>query len=76
MSKSRTRERALDEIMRLLPDVRREILDERVQNILSDDLVKEIFEVAWKHQFDDDRSAASRIFRDIVREAIEQVQER
>ena len=75
MSESRTRERALAEILRLLSDVRKEIADEQVREILSDNLVKEAFANAWGHQFDDDRTTAVRIFRELVREAIEQVGE-
>ncbi|MGH9962645.1 MAG: hypothetical protein ACREBC_36945 [Pyrinomonadaceae bacterium] len=71
MPESRTRDRALSELLRLLPGVREEIADASVRPILTESLVTEIFTLAWDHQFDEDRGALSRTFRQVVREALE-----
>lgn len=76
MAESRTRERALAEIMRLLPEIRAELQDEALRQLLTEDLVREVFDTAWNHQFDDDRAPIVRMFRDIVREAIEEIREK
>lgn len=71
MPESRTRERAIRELLRLLPEVRNDVSDGGLQGALNDALVTEVFALAWDHQFDDDRAQVSRAFREVVREAIE-----
>jgi hypothetical protein len=70
MPESRTRARALAELVRLLPEVRAEITDARLRPLLSEALVRQLFDHAWDHQFDNDRTHVARVLRDIVREAI------
>ena len=66
--------RGLGKGMRELRDamqgVQSEISDPGIRTVLEEGLVTEIFEEAWKHQFDEDRSQIARTFREIVREAI------
>lgn len=71
MPESRTRERALSELLRLLPEVKNSTQDEAVQTALTASVVNEVFTLAWDHQFDDDRTAVTRGFKEVVREAIE-----
>ena len=49
-------------------------LDESTREILSESLVSEIFEQAWRHQFEEDRRQAKRDLRQVVADAIEQSQ--
>ena len=71
MPESRTRERALNELLKLLPTIREEVGNEKVRDLLTEDLVREVFEAAWDHQFDDDRAATARVLRQIIRESLE-----
>lgn len=71
MAESRTRERALAELLRLLPAVRESVVDERVREVLTEELVREVFKAAWDRQFDDDRTVTARVFRQIIRERLE-----
>lgn len=71
MPENRTRERALSELLRLLPGIQSELVDESLKPILTEGLVREVFGLAWDHQFDSDRAQVSRVFKDVVREAIE-----
>jgi hypothetical protein len=71
MSESRTRERALQALLKLLPTIREEIDDAGVRSLLSEALVREVFKASWDHQFDDDRTPAAREIRQIIRERLE-----
>lgn len=71
MPESRTRERALAELKRLLPGVRGEIADEKVKALLTEKLLSEVFNIAWSRQFDDDPSQATRLLRQVIRESME-----
>jgi hypothetical protein len=75
INESRTRERALGELLRLLPSVREEIPDPDVRALLSEDLVREVFKTAWDQQFDDDRAAAGRALRQVIREKLADLEE-
>jgi hypothetical protein len=68
---NRTRMRALAELTRLLPGLQAEVADGAVKQALDESLLREIFDIAWDHQFDSDRAQVSRVFRDVVREAVE-----
>ncbi len=39
--------------------------------LLSEDLVERVFDLAWRHQFDEDRTAARRLLRQLVSDAVE-----
>jgi len=71
MPETRTRDRAIAEILRLLPEVKDEVPDDRVRSLLTDKFVREVFDVAWDRQFDDDRTTAAGTMRNIIREALE-----
>ena len=70
-SEPRTRQRALDMLLQRMVSISPSISDESARALLSDDLVTRIFDVAWQHQFDEDRSEATRQIREIVNIAID-----
>lgn len=41
------------------------------KGILSEELLREVFRSAWKHQFDDDRSSFRAEVREIVEDAVQ-----
>ena len=70
-SEPRTRQRALDMLLQRMGSISPSISDEPARALLRDDLVTRIFDVAWQHQFDEDRSEATRQIREIVNIAID-----
>ena len=70
-SEPRTRQRALDMLLQRMATIRPAISDESAKALLTDDLLTRIFDVAWQHQFDEDRSEATRQTREIVNIAID-----
>jgi ABC-type transporter MlaC component len=68
-----SREAAL-ELVRNLADRRfRELKDEDTRIVLSPDVVDAVFDAAWEHQFDRDRTSIQRKIRDIVQTAVSKV---
>lgn len=50
-----------------------ELKDEDVKKVLSSEVVDAVFEAAWEHQFDRERTAIRRTIRDIVQTAVAEV---
>ena len=73
MPEPRTKAAALEVLLRLLPEAAREIDDPKTRALLSADLLREVFEQAWKHQFEDERSTFQRHVKDIALEAVERL---
>ncbi len=73
MSEPRTKSGALEVLLNLLQETAREIADPKVRSLFTADLLKEVFEQAWKHQFEDDRSTFQRYAREIAVEAVERL---
>ena len=73
MSEPRTKAAALDVLLNLLPEAAREIEDPKVRALLTAELLRDVFEQAWKHQFEDDRSTFQRYTREIAVEAVERL---
>lgn len=70
-SQPRTKQRALDVLVHRAAEVRTTLRDAVARDVLTDKLVEQIFEVAWRHQFDEDRSEVSRQIREIVNIALD-----
>ena len=66
-----TRERAVSVLLNQIRQIRPEVDDLGAQDLLTDDLVRDILLVAWQHQFDDDRKDCESKIREIVEIAIE-----
>jgi hypothetical protein len=73
MAEPRTKAGALQVLLQLLPETSREINDEAIRGLLGQEMITQVFEQAWKHQFEDDRGQFQRVTRDMVLEAIEQL---
>ena len=65
-----TKERALKVLLQTLDQARMEISDDSAKNLLTDQLLIQIFNVAWQHQVDEDRAETMRQFREIVQIAV------
>jgi len=66
---SRTRAAAEEVLLRLLPETTSSISDPSIRSLLSPELLREVFALAWRHQFEDDRTSFERYVKDIVVEA-------
>ena len=66
-TKLRAQSVLLDEVNKLQAHIR----DEAASEVLTSSLVAELFEVAWRHQFDEDRSEATKQIREKVDLAID-----
>jgi len=51
----RTRDSALEVLLKHVKKLRDELTEEITRDVLSDELVKNVFESAWTHQFDKER---------------------
>lgn len=49
-------------------------LDDYIQGIVSEALLSEVFDQAWRFQFEEDRSQVKRAIRQLVADVIEQNQ--
>jgi hypothetical protein len=68
----RSKQGALDELQALRSALLQEIKDDAARNLLTDDLVSTILDLAWLHQFDDDRSTFKIEVQRLVSDAVEQ----
>ena len=75
VTEQRTKEIALLQLHKALAEVKEVLDDPSVGGLLTEILVDEVFDIAWKYQFAEDRGTVSRYFRDIVRERIAGVTE-
>jgi hypothetical protein len=71
MPEPRTKATAAQVIAELYPETANEISDPAIQAVFTASLVNEVFTLAWKHQFEDDRASFQNHVRDIVRAAVE-----
>lgn len=69
-------DRSKGSAMEVLLEVREEILgnltNDAAKAVLTQDLLREVFDVSWNNQFEDDRRAARRELRQLVNDAIEE----
>lgn len=62
----RTRDSALEVLLKHAKKLRDELTEEITRDALSDELVKNVFESAWMHQFDKERGDFLNRCRDLV----------
>jgi len=74
MTAPRTKDSALHLLIASLPNVTDSIDVAVVRSSLSEKLVQDVFEHAWRHQFDEDRGEFRGLVRDLVQEALEAAQ--
>jgi hypothetical protein len=70
-----SRSAALDLVRTLAIERFGELNDENTREVLSPEVVDAVFEAAWEHQFDRNRTVAQQIIRDIVQRAVVKVVE-
>jgi len=70
-STPRTKDRALEVLLVHLARLRERVDDSQARELLSDELARAVFDLAWRHQFDDYRNDFQRRVRDTVEIAIE-----
>ena len=71
--KSESREAALRLIRELAEQRLKQLKDEDSRRVLSPEVVDAIFEVAWAHQFDRDRTEIQHNIRDIIQGSVRKV---
>lgn len=69
MADPRTKQTAIDTLEAMRQEVIQKMEDKEVAGLLSDDLLKLVFNEAWRLQLDDDAAQFMRAARDIVVEA-------
>ena len=62
---------ALDALLGLRDKVSRSVQDEAARTLLTEDLVKDVLRVAWRNQFEDQRSEFRSKVKEIVTDTIE-----
>lgn len=62
----RTRDSALEVLLKHVKKLRDELTEEITQDVLSDELAKNVFESAWTHQFDKERGDFLKRCRELV----------
>lgn len=72
MAEPRTKQTAIDTLEAMRLEVLQKLEDEEIANLLSADLLKAIFNEAWRLQLEDDAGQFQRAARDIVVEAANQ----
>ena len=73
---TRTKDSALALLKQSLPAIKKGIDVESVKACLTGKLVEDVFESAWRHQFDENRSEFRGLVRDLVQESLEGAPER
>jgi len=63
---ARTKDSALEVLLKHIEKLRDELTEEITRDVLSDELIKKVFESAWTHQFDKDRGDFSDRCRELV----------
>lgn len=72
MAEPRTKQTAIDTLETMRQEVVGKLADEEIANLLSADLLKAVFNEAWRLQLEDDAGQFLRAARDIVVEAANQ----
>jgi len=67
-----TRESAHRVVLGLREEAADGVAIDSARDLLSSELLDRVFEVAWRHQFDQDRGPARRTLKQIVSDAVEE----
>lgn len=68
-----TQDRALKLLLERAEQPRQSVDDPDLAAVLQDNVVRDVFETAWRHQFDSDRAPFLREVREIVESAVAEV---
>lgn len=66
-------ERTQDAALRILLEIRNDVIenqDENVRSLLSEGLIREVFSIAWRYQFEEDRHQVRKALNQLVNDAI------
>ena len=72
LNNPRTKAKAVEVLHGQVRALRRSVEDSTAADLLTEVLAADVLEVAWRHQFDDDRGDCTRKIRAIVEIAIEE----
>jgi hypothetical protein len=72
MAEPRTKQTAIDTLEAMRQEVVQKLEDKEIAVLLSEGLLKSIFNEAWRLQFDDDTAQFTRAARDLVVEVANQ----
>lgn len=69
---STTRESAQRVVLGLREEAAETVAIDTARDLLSSDLLERVFDIAWRHQFDQDRGPARRTLKQVVSDAVEE----
>lgn len=69
----RTKQAALDALLSNREEVARKLQDTQLVELLSESLVKNVFDEAWRLQYEEDEQKFPRAVRDLVEDAAEKI---
>jgi hypothetical protein len=69
---STTRESAQRVVLGLREEAAEAVAIDTARDVLSSDLLERVFDIAWRHQFDQDRGPARRTLKQVVSDAVEE----
>lgn len=69
----RSRAAAHDAIHEASERLASNVRDDRVSEVLSKEFIDEVFQLAWRHQFEDDRQAVARELRELFGDRVTEV---
>jgi hypothetical protein len=67
-----TRESAQRVVLGLRAEAATAAATQSAKELLSAEVVERVFDIAWRHQFDEDRATARRLLRQLVSDAVEE----
>lgn len=76
MAEPRTKQTAIDTLEEMRQDAVEKMEDPEIASLLSEDLLKLVFNEAWRLQFEDEPAEFMRAARDLVVDAASQAQNR
>lgn len=68
----RSKESALEVLLEVRNEVAESLMNDDARSVLTEDLLRDVFDVSWNNQFEEDRRAARRELRQLVTDAIEE----
>lgn len=68
---NRSKQGALEELLILRDGLLHSVKDETARKLLTADLVSKVLEIAWSHQFEDDRAPFRSEVQQVINDAIE-----
>lgn len=69
----RSKDAAREAVARAAAEVLDSLDDDMAKSVVSDELIEEVFEIAWRHQFDDNRTPIRTEVQQVVSDRVVEV---